>query len=229
MNDPRSSDLGAVKFSRAHKGAGVLIAALAAAPGFLAYSCFADGGALNYAYALGLLLLAAGVAWGGCFIYSVKQDVFEHGVRKRTILGERVLRWSEVIGVGYNAMVVEGQEQNYLSLHGEGGRPIVFSVPRKDAQLNALREALFSRISAELERELATRGRASWVKGLSITRRGIVLEQTESELAFADANVTLRNGTMLLSRVGEKRPLHTSKASEKNFYPGLQLIERLRR
>ncbi len=183
----------------------------------------------------GLLILLAGIATA----FS-RFQIFEQGIRKRSMLGERELRYNDIEGLSSN------QTRNpfncfysyTLSLNPVGGdRPLRISGTTRgeDEEVGAVEQHITPLVAEKMLTQLENGRPAAWGKHAQLTREGI---QVTGRGAFLwgkarlvpyspDLTTRISGGYCEVFAPGEKRGFLCLNCNSLNFYPGLLVIEQM--
>jgi hypothetical protein len=166
----------------------------------------------------------------------------QKGVVKRTLLGERVLRYADLEKLTYGATrhyhngIYTGTTISMKLAPGTGAKPIGFSTTTRgsESDLEMLREHVAGVIAQRLYERLAHESEVAWTgsvrlsaKGIRFPRRKLLGKGPETFAEYADLRYSIDSGTFHLFTPGEKSSVLDLSCSAENFYPGFVLLGRL--
>ncbi|WP_375772201.1 hypothetical protein NR798_15370 [Archangium gephyra] len=192
-----------------------------------------------------------GLAFGGILVLGFAHlavahiCVYEHGVSTRSLLGNRVLRFSEVAGFQYFTVqyylngTYAGTRVNLCFTPGPGARSISYvhhDALGNDSDLEMLRERVSGMVAARLLERLKRGEEVPWGFHARFTKDGLVVQvpklfgKGESQLVpyNAELRLSMEQGTCRVFIGNETGAAMSVEASADNFYPGLKLLEALR-
>ncbi len=169
-------------------------------------------------------------------------QVFEQGIRKRSLAGQRELRYSEIESFSFaqsQQAIICGRPQTQirLSMKPEDGKPLQVSgmAIGRDEEIRAVELNLTPLVAKKMLARLDSGHPAAWGKHAQLTLDGI---QVTGRLAFFGAKARLVQYSQISSlriyedfyeifALEEKKGFLRLDSASVNFYPGLLLIEHM--
>jgi hypothetical protein len=195
--------------------------------------------------AAGVFVLAAGFVWLGITLVTKRYELRQNGVSMRSAFGTNAIAFSNVRTIGYAVVRSGANKRVTLALIPTTGKTLNVSlgVPLQQADepdLAALRDRLSQEVATKMEEVLKRRGTVEWIQRgslgaisfptLMIIRDGFTIDdgRAKSIVLTSEVNSDINNGYFFMTRKLDKKKLFSCPASAANFYPGLQLLQRIR-
>jgi len=187
-------------------------------------------------------ILGATLIVGGLAAARGSLRCHQKGVVKRSLLGERVLRYADLEKLTYGATrhyhngIYTGTNISMKLAPAPGAKPIGFSTTTRgsESDLEMLREHVAGVIAERLHERLAHEAEVTWTgsvrlspKGIRFPRRKLLGKGPETFAEYADLRYSIDSGTFHLFTPGEKSSVLDLSCSVENFYPGFALLSRL--
>ncbi len=194
-----------------------------------------------------MVVLVGGCIFGLLILFATivaafsRFQIFEQGIRKRSLFGERELLYSDIESLSFN------QTRNYvngaytgtsykLSLNPVGSdRPLRVSGTAKgdDEEVGAVEQHITPLVAEKMFTQLENGQPAAWGRHAQLTREGI---QVTGRSGFAggkarlvpyspDLSTKINGGICDVFAPGEKKRFLRLNCDSLNFYPGLLVIE----
>jgi hypothetical protein len=239
---PRAGALGRVLFQKKVTPTGQLSCWIAAGLGFAAGSAgiITSAMAHNWGWVAGSLF----IGWGAALAFAAKAQyifrVYELGVTRHSLFGERTLRYSEITSFQFGATrhyhngAYTGTALHMSFTPGAGARPITHTQTGRgnDSDLDALREQVADIVAAQLLERLKRGEQIQWGPSARFTRNGLVVQASklfgkgEERRAAYDAGlrISIQQGTLHLFIGNETKAAMSCPCAADNFYPGLTML-----
>jgi hypothetical protein len=179
--------------------------------------------------AIGLVLLYLGTV-----MLSTRIEFFERGVMKRSLRGDRSMRYVDVEWLRYQSMKVQGgpvsaMRSITLIFHSRlaGANDLVAILhegPQGLAEFAPLTAAAVDPLAARLGVELERKGRVQLACGLALTQASLDLGGVSIPLSWLSVDFDQLTGKLHFRNAGQ--PAFALQRDEPNMLPLLALIER---
>ncbi len=239
--EAKVAGLGRILFSRGSSTA-IKVAAVLLLPTILPgiAAGVAEGGSPSLmvpGLCAGLVIAAAGIG----YVFRVRIQVFEAGVRKRGLIATRELRFSEVVGFTQNGVrhyyngAYTGTSHS-MSFDPIEGKPIKHSwrTQGSDEEMDRLREHVSRVVATTLEKLLERSEWVAWSGAVQLTREGIryrkaklIGQGEQAFIGYESVRYAISEGTLHVFGPGSDKAVFTLPCASHNFFPGLALMERL--
>ncbi|MFL5356075.1 hypothetical protein [Archangium sp.] len=194
----------------------------------------------NWGWLAGSLFVGWGAALAFAAIAQYSFRVHELGVVRRSIFGERTLRYSEITSFQFGATrhyhngAYTGTALNMSFTGGPGTKPISHNQTSRgnDSDLDALREQVADIVAAQLLQRLERGEEIQWGPSARFTRNGLMVRapklfgKGEERRAPYDAglHISIQQGTLQLFINNEAKAVMSCPCAADNFYPGLTML-----
>ena len=244
------SSLGRVLFERRTSRSTVVVLAIlgiglaaVALTLLVAFASKGDEGAL----VSGSIMFVAGcgVAFSALWLGAAAFRCHEHGVWKKTVLGQTSLKYDDVGRFSYSAIrhyhngayIGTQVTMRFVPLPSVAAKPMKYTarIKGEDEDLDELRDAVSRRIAVGLINRIQAKEVVAWTQNLEFTQEGIryrsqkwFLRQPPQLLAYEDyGGYEFKGAVLYLFARGNKKYVVSEQATAENFYPGLLVLQML--